>query len=74
MSLAHSILTRYIKSSSEKLNLVSQLFVICTKNHNGVWVLPLLAVRFVNALIRASGGCVAAAVVISGHEQDGICR
>ena len=53
---------------------MSQLCVRCTRNHDGAWVFPLSAVIFVKVLIPAPSGCVVAAVVISGHGQDEVCR
>lgn len=57
-----------------KRDSASQLRIICTKNHNGDFFFFFCAVTFVNGLIPAPSGCVVAAPVISGHEQDEACR
>lgn len=52
---------------------MSQLCILCTRNHKGAWVFPLSAAISVNALIPAPSSCVVAAVVISGYGQEEVC-
>lgn len=45
-----------------------------TRNQHGAWVFSLSAVIFVISLTLAPNSCVVAAMVMSGHSQNEVCR